>query len=211
MVFFALEQLASAGLSHVIVVTGGRNAGDFEPLLGDGNDFGIERIDYAFQASAAGIADALRCAAPFVGSDEICLLLGDNLFEKSIRPYATRFRAQADGARVLLSATNRPEKYGIADMAGDQIRAIVEKPVNPRSNLAVTGCYFYDRTVFEMISTLTPSARRELEITDLNNLYLRAGKLRHDLVDGYWIDCGESFENYLEAANLVAKYGAARV
>ena len=209
MIQFSVELLALAGIDRILVVTGGKDADRFAPVLGDGAAYGV-CLDYARQDRASGIADALGLARIFAGDDDVCLLLGDNIFERSIRRSADRFRAQGGGARVLLTEVDRPESYGIATLSGDSVVRIDEKPRSPATRYAVTGCYFYDRNVFDIVDQLSPSARGEYEITDVNNAYVARGSLRFDLVDGYWVDCGESFDAYLRAQNLVATRGANR-
>ena len=209
MIQFSIELLASAGIDRILVVTGGKDAERFPSILGDGTGLGT-CIEYIRQDHPAGIADALRLAETFVAEDSVCLVLGDNIFERSIRESADRFRAQRQGARVLLAEVDRPESYGVATLDGDRVVRIDEKPISPASRHAVTGCYFYDRTVFEIARNLTPSERGEYEITDVNNAYIAQGILCFDFVEGYWIDCGESLDAYLRAQNLVATRGANR-
>jgi len=206
MIFHAVECLARAGLEQVLIVTGGNQADQFAPLLGDGTEFGT-RLEYVNQERAGGIAYALGLAAEFVDGDDLCLLLADNLFELTIRGAAERFAQQGGGARVLLAPVEHPEHYGIARLDGDRLVEIVEKPTAPPSQLAVTGCYFYDDRVFEIVQALRPSGRGELEITDVNNAYLARGALRWEQIDGYWTDCGESIDALLAAQHIVHARG----
>ncbi len=208
MVYFPIQQLVGAGIDRILLVAGGNHAGEFLPLLGNGSAFGLKHLDYTYQEKAGGIADALALARHFVAGDAVCVMLGDNIFERSIAPSVEAFAAQGGGARVLLAAVERPETYGVAVMEGERITRIVEKPDVAPSRYAVTGCYLYDAEVFKTVDTLVPSRRGELEITDVNNAYAVRGLLRHDTVEGYWADCGESFDAYLRAQNLVAERGA---
>jgi glucose-1-phosphate thymidylyltransferase len=210
MIFHAIECMAKAGIGEVMLVTGGNNANDFERLLGDGRTFGLRELHYAYQPSAGGIAQALGLAEQFAGGDPICLILGDNIVQYSIRPYADRFRAQGRGAKILLAEVENPQSYGVAEMQGDRVVRIIEKPTHPPSNLAVIGVYFYDAQVFDIIRTLKPSTRNELEITDVNNAYIARGQMTADRITGFWADCGENIDFYLRACNLVAQYGANR-
>jgi len=208
MVYFPIQLLVDAGIDRILIVTGGNHAGEFLPLLGNGSAFGLKHLDYTYQEHAAGIADALRLARHFVGDDAACVVLADNIFEYSVRPQVERFVRQDRGARILLSPVDEPQHYGVPVFAGDRIVAIEEKPSAPRSPYAVTGCYLYDNRVFEIVEGLAPSARGELEITDVNNAYLARGELHHDVLEGYWADCGESFDSYLRAQHRVAERGA---
>jgi len=207
MIQHAVACLAQAGLERVLIVTGGNHAGEFLPLLGNGAAFGLRHLDYTHQERAGGIAEALGLASWFVGDDDVCVLLADNIFEYTIRGAVERFAAQGGGARVLLAEVDHPEQYGVARFVGDRLAEIVEKPTAPPSRLAVTGCYLYDRSVFEIVRGLRPSGRGELEITDVNNAYLERGTLRWEQVQGYWADCGESIDALLAAQQLVAGRG----
>jgi len=208
MIYYPIQLLVSAGIDRILVVTGGNHAGEFLPLLGNGSAFGLGHIDYTYQERASGIADALALARHFAGRDDVCVLLGDNIFEWSIAPFVEKFAEQRGGARILLAPVEHPEWYGVPVFDGERILRIEEKPAAPASRFAVTGCYLYDAEVFSITETLQPSARGELEITDVNNAYLGRGQLRYDMVEGYWADCGESFPSYLNANNLVATRGA---
>lgn len=208
MIYYPIQLLVGAGIDRILVVTGGNDSGEFLPLLGNGSAFGLSHIDYTYQETAGGVADALRLARYFAAGDSVCVILGDNVFEWSLKPAVERYEAQGGGARILLAEVDHPEQYGVAVLRNGGIVRIDEKPRQPMSNYAVTGCFFYDSDVFAIAETLTPSARGELEITDVNNDYLRRGRLRHEIVTGYWGDCGESFDNYLRVGNLVAQRGA---
>jgi glucose-1-phosphate thymidylyltransferase len=210
MIYYPIQLLVQAGIDRILIVTGGNHAGEFLPLLGNGSTFGLKHLDYTFQERPAGIADALSLAEHFVGRDSVCVLLADNIFEYSIRPTVEHFTAQQGGARVLIAEVDHPESYGVPVFEKDRIARIEEKPPSPQSRFAVTGCYLYDNEVFALVAGISPSARGEMEITDVNNEYVRRGSLHFDVVPGYWADCGESFDSYLRTNNLVAQYGAGK-
>lgn len=203
MIYYPLQTLVGAGIDEIMIVTGGSNAGDFLRLLGNGRDFGLKHIDYTYQEGEGGIADALRLCEHFADSEPICVVLGDNIIQQSIAPYARRFEAQGGGARVLLKEVEDPERFGVPEIDGDRIVRIDEKPKVPKSRYAVTGVYFYDARVFEFIATLKPSKRNELEITDVNNAYIAANAMQYDVLEGWWTDAGQ-FESLHLAATLVA-------
>lgn len=204
MIYYPIQTMVDAGINEILVVTGGRNSGDFMRLLGNGKDFGLKRLNYAYQDGEGGIADALSLAEHFADGDKICVILGDNIIEKDIRKAADAFRAQAKGAKILLKEVPDAERFGVAEMKGDKIVGIEEKPVRPKSNMAVTGIYMYDGSVFDKVNKLVPSDRNELEITDVNNFYIHEGTMTWDVLDGWWTDAG-TFESLLRAANLVAQ------
>jgi glucose-1-phosphate thymidylyltransferase len=207
MVFYPVQTLVDAGIRDIIVVTGGQNSGDFLRLLSNGKDFDLRRIHYTYQEGEGGIADALRLAEPFVEGEKICVVLGDNIIENNIAASKDAFEKQNKGAHIILKEVQDPERFGCAEISDGKILGIEEKPKTPKSNYAVTGIYFYDATVFEKIGHTKPSWRNELEITDVNNMYLREGTLSHSILDGWWTDAG-TFESLLHATNLVAKTGA---
>jgi glucose-1-phosphate thymidylyltransferase len=207
MIYYPLECMAKAGIDEVLLVTGGNNAGDFIRLLGNGREFGLKDLNYTYQDGAGGIAQALGLAEHFSEGDSICLILGDNILEYSIAEACRKFRHQGKGAKILLSPVQNPKAYGVAEMDGDRVLKIVEKPKEPKSNMAVIGIYFYDKEVFNIVKTLKPSARNELEITDVNNAYIDRGEMTADKVDGFWADAGENIDFYLQACNTVAKNG----
>ena len=190
MIYYPLQTLVEAGLSQILIVTGGANAGDFLRLLGNGEEFGLRHLDYTYQRGEGGIADALRLAEHFAAGEPIVVILGDNLVEKSIKPYVQRFAAQGAGAKILLKEVDDPWRFGVAELRGDRIIGIQEKPKQPASHYVVTGIYMYDAEVFRIIKTLRPSGRGELEITDVNNAYIRGGQMTYDLLDGWWTDAG---------------------
>jgi glucose-1-phosphate thymidylyltransferase len=204
MIYYPIQTMVDAGINEILVVTGGRNSGDFMRLLGNGKDFGLKRLNYAYQDGEGGIADALSLAEHFADGDKICVILGDNIIEKDIRGAADAFRAQAKGAKILLKEVPDAERFGVAELRADKIIGIEEKPVKPKSNLAVTGIYMYDETVFDKVNKLVPSDRNELEITDVNNFYIHEGTMTWDRLEGWWTDAG-TFESLLRAANLVAQ------
>lgn len=203
MVFFPIEKLVEAGVSDVMVVTGGNSAGDFLRLLENGREFGLRRIHYTYQEGSGGIAAALALAEDFAEQERMMVILGDNLFEDSLAACAERFRNQKQGARILLKEVPNPERFGVASVEDSRVVRIVEKPKQPASRFAVTGCYMYDSRVFDIIRTLKPSDRGELEITDVNNAYLQEGQLEYDILTGWWQDAGSSFEAYARAQALV--------
>ena len=206
MVTYAVEALVTAGIDELMLVTGGTHAGEFFRLLGNGHEYGIDRLAYGYQEQAGGIAEALGLAERFVGGDKCCVLLADNIFERSLRPIVAHFEAQPHGGRVVLSRVEQEEHLrhlGVAVMDGDRVTEIVEKPATPLSRFAVTGAYFYDAAVWEVLPTLEPSGRGELEITDVNNWYVGQGTLEADVVDGFWGDAGESIDAYYEVNDFV--------
>jgi glucose-1-phosphate thymidylyltransferase len=203
MIYFPIETLVDAGIEEILVVTGGRNSGDFLRLLANGKEFGLKHLNYAYQEGEGGIADALSLAEHFAEGDRICVILGDNIIEGSIRQAVDAFRNQPAGARILLKEVPDAERFGVAEISGDRILGIEEKPSKPKSNLAVTGFYLYDNTVFTKIKTLVPSQRNELEITDVNNAYIREGTMAFSYLEGWWTDAG-TFDSLLRATNLVA-------
>ena len=203
MIYYPLQTLCDAGITEIMIVTGGNSAGDFLRLLGNGSEFGLRHINYTYQEGEGGIADALRLCEHFAEGDRVCVVLGDNIIEDDISPYARAFEAQPSGARVLLKEVPDPERFGVPEILDDRIVRIDEKPTAPKSRYAVTGVYFYDEQVFEFIRGLKPSARNELEITDVNNRYIAAGDLQYDVLSGWWTDAGQ-FESLHLAAQLVA-------
>ena len=208
MVYYPIQTLVNAGITDIMLVTGGSNAGDFLRLLGNGSDFGLKRLHYTYQDRPAGIAHALGLARDFAEGDSLLLMLGDNIIEGNLLAARRNFEAQERGARVMLTRVENPSSYGVVEIEDGRIKNITEKPARPKSNLVQTGIYFYDERVFEIVSKLRPSGRGEMEITDVNNYYLQEGNLEYDILEGFWADCGESFEMYLESQNLVAQHGA---
>jgi glucose-1-phosphate thymidylyltransferase len=204
MIFYPIEMLVRAGIRDIMVVTGGNHAGEFLRLLSNGKEFGLDELSYTYQAGDGGIADALKLAEHFSGGERIVVVLGDNLLEKDIAPHLRAFERQPSGARVLLKQVSDPQRFGVPVMQDGRIVRIEEKPEHPRSQYAVTGVYMYDQAVFEFCRRLVPSARGELEITDVNNAYIERGDLAFDVLDGWWTDAG-TFESYFLANKLVAE------
>jgi glucose-1-phosphate thymidylyltransferase len=205
MVYYPIQTLVDAGVKDIMLVTGGNNAGDFLRLIGNGKEFDLDRISYAYQEGEGGIAAALALAEDFAENGPIVVILGDNILEKGIRDAVSEFRKQKDGARILLKEVPDPERFGVPLIEGDRIVRIEEKPEKPASKYAVVGVYMYDNRVFDIIKTLKPSARDELEITDVNNAYIEQDKMTYSIVDGWWADAGTSFDGLLKANRLVAE------
>ncbi|MFI4873568.1 MAG: sugar phosphate nucleotidyltransferase [Phycisphaerales bacterium JB061] len=207
MIYYPIECLINAGLDEIMIVTGGDHAGDFLKLLKNGKDLGAKHLAYAYQEGEGGIADALKLAEDFADGGKVCVVLGDNIIEGNIRQAAGDFFTQKSGAKLLLKEVPDPERFGVAEVEDGKILSIEEKPTEPKSNLAVTGIYFYDNDVFDICKTLVPSKRGELEITDVNNEYIRRGTLTSQVLDGWWTDAG-THESLFRAAKLVAEGGA---
>jgi glucose-1-phosphate thymidylyltransferase len=207
MIFYPLQTLVDAGISEIMLVTGGNNAGDFLRLLGNGRDFGLQHIHYTYQVGEGGIAEALSLAQHFAKGEKIVVILGDNIIEGNIINAVKAFDHQKSGAMILLKEVDDPERFGVAEFKGKKVVRILEKPKKPPSRFAVAGIYFYDSEVFKIVKTLKPSARGELEITDVNNHYIARGTLRHAILEGWWTDAG-TFESLLHANSLVARGGA---
>lgn len=211
MIHYPIEAMTNAGIDDIMIVTGGNFAGDFLQLLGNGKEFGLRGLRYAYQEGEGGIADALKLAQDFADGGKICVILGDNIIEGSIRKAAGEFFTQPSGAKILLKHVPDPQRFGVAAFEGEpgsgRITQILEKPASPPSNYAVTGIYFYDDAVFDMCNSLTPSDRGELEITDVNNFYLERGDLTYDILEGWWTDAG-TIESLHRASTFVANGGA---
>ena len=207
MIYFPIQTLINAGIDDILIVTGGNNAGDFLRLLGNGKEFGLKHINYTYQEGEGGIAEALRLAEFFASGEKICVVLGDNIIEKNIRKAVDNFRRQKEGAKILLKEVPDPQRFGVAELKGDRIVRIEEKPKKPKSHYAVIGIYLFDQEVFNIIKTLKPSDRGELEITDVNNAYIENGLMTWDILEGWWTDAG-TFESLLRANQLVAQTGA---
>ncbi len=210
MIYYPIRTLVNAGIDEILVVTGGNSAGDFLRLLGNGKEFGLRHINYTYQEGEGGIAAALSLAEYFADNDKMVVILGDNIIEGNIRKAVDAFRAQKDGARILLKEVPDPQRFGVPVFEGDRIVRIDEKPSKPASNFAVIGIYMYDSRVFDFIKTLRPSERGELEITDVNNFYIREKRIAWDVLDGWWSDAG-TFDSLQYASNMVAKTGANKV
>ena len=208
MVTYAVEALVRAGIDELMLVTGGTHAGEFFRLLGNGQEYGIDVLGYGYQDQAGGIAEALALAERFVRRDKVCVMLADNVFGRSLAPIVENFVRQESGARIVLSHVEEDEHLrhlGVAVMDGDRVAEIVEKPTSPPSRYAVTGVYFYDAEVWDVLPTLAPSGRGELEITDVNNWYVGRGTMEADVVGGFWGDAGESIEAYYEVNDFVRR------
>jgi glucose-1-phosphate thymidylyltransferase len=207
MVYYPIQTLVNAGIEEILLVTGGKNAGDFLRLLGNGRDFGLRHLNYTYQEGNGGIAEALGLAEYFAAGQPICVILGDNIIENNICHAVEAFRKEKDGAKILLKKVEDAHRFGVAEVRDNRVLNIQEKPTSPRSNLAVTGIYLYDPSVFEKIKHLKPSGRGELEISDVNNFYIGEDKLSYEMLDGWWTDAG-TFESLLRANTLVAQTGA---
>jgi glucose-1-phosphate thymidylyltransferase len=203
MVYYPIQTLVGAGITDILLVTGGRNSGDFLRLLGNGKEFGLKHLNYTYQEGEGGIADALALAEHFSDGDQVCVILGDNLIEGNIRAAVEEFKRQKPGAGIFLKEVSDAQRFGVAELQGQRIVGIEEKPKNPKSNYAVTGIYLYDATVFDKCRELKPSHRGELEITDVNNAYIGEGAMTFSVLEGWWTDAG-TFDSLLRAANLVA-------
>ncbi len=211
MVTYSIESIVRAGVSEAMVVTGGAHSGEFLRLLGNGHEWGLDRLEYSYQERAGGIAEALGLAESFVDGDRVVVVLADNIFERSIRGWVERFGRQERGARILLAEVGDPahlRHLGVPRVAGHRVVEIVEKPEHPPSEYAVTGVYCYDASVFEVLPDLVPSARGELEITDVNNHFVDAGVMEYDVIEGFWGDAGESIDDYYKVNDFVRTYGA---
>jgi len=204
MIYYPIQTLVKAGVRDVMLVTGGNSSGDFLRLLGNGKAVGLDHIHYAYQEGEGGIAAALSLAEHFADGDPIVVVLGDNIIEDDIGPFVKRFLKQGGGARILLKKVPDPERFGVVSFKGKKITGIEEKPKKPKGDYAVTGFYMYDGEVFDIVRTLKPSKRNELEITDVNNHYLHRGKLGYDILKGYWTDAG-TFESLYHASTLIAR------
>src|SRR5262245_809366 len=210
MIYYPIQCLVNAGITDILIVTGGNSAGHFLQLLRNGSDFGLRRLGYAYQEGEGGIADALKLAEAFAEDEDICVVLGDNIIEGNIAKAVADYKAQGGGAKILLKEVHDPERFGVATVADGRVTKIVEKPKAPETNLAVIGIYMYDQAVFDICRTLKPSNRGELEITDVNNEYLRRGNLTYEVLKGWWCDAG-TFESLYRSATLIRENGANRM
>lgn len=207
MIYYPIQTLIGAGIREIMIVTGGNNAGDFLKLLGNGKAFGLKHLNYTYQEGEGGIAEALSLVEDFADGDPLCVVLGDNIIEGNIRSAVRAYRHQGGGAKILLKKVADPQRFGVPVLDGRRILRIEEKPAVPKSEYAIVGIYLYDADVFNIIRTLTPSARNELEITDVNNAYIERGEMTWEELEGWWSDAG-TFESLLRASNLVARTGA---
>lgn len=207
MIYYPIRALVNAGIEDILIVTGGRNAGDFLKLLGNGREFGLKHLDFTYQEGEGGIAEALGLARDFSRGERLCVMLGDNIIERNVVGAVNAFRCQDRGAKILLKEVPDPGRFGVPCLEGDRIVAVEEKPETPASRYAVTGIYLFDETVFDKIGRLERSARGELEITDVNNQYIAEGTMTWDVLEGWWTDAG-TVESLLLASQLVADTGA---
>lgn len=204
MIFYPIETLVEAGIDDILLVTGGNSAGQFLQLLGNGAHFGLKQLNYTYQKGEGGIAEALSLAEHFADGDRIVVMLGDNILQGSVRPAVEAFEKQDRGGKILLKEVSDPHRFGVPEIQGDRIVAIEEKPQHPKSRYAVIGVYFYDAEVFDVIKTLKPSGRGELEISDVNNIYIQQSTMTYEVLEGWWTDAG-TFDSLLHANQLVAK------
>lgn len=207
MVYYPIRTLVNAGIEEILLVAGGKNAGDFLRLLGDGREFGLKHLNYTYQEGEGGIAEALGLAEYFAGGGPICVVLGDNIIENNICHAVERFKEQMKGAKILVKEVPDAPRFGVAEIVGERVTGIEEKPAAPKSKFAVIGIYLYDATVFDKIRLLKPSERGEKEITDVNNSYIKDNTMTYEVLDGWWTDAG-TFESLLRANKLVAQTGA---
>ena len=210
MIYYPIEALVNAGITDIMIVTGGKKSGDFLSLLGNGSDFGLKHLNYTYQKGEGGIAEALGLCKHWVADDDVCVILGDNIIEQNIGKAVSDFGQQGGGAKIMLKEVHDPERFGVAELKGEKVVAIEEKPKKPVSNLAVIGIYLYDNRVFDIIKTLEPSDRGELEITDVNNWYIADGSMTYEVLQGWWTDAG-TFASLHRSANLVEDGGANKV
>lgn len=207
MIYYPIQTLVNAGITDIMIVTGGNSAGDFLKLLGNGKAFGLKHLNYTYQEGEGGIAAALSLVEHFVGDQAVCVVLGDNIIEGNIRDAVVAYHEQGNGAKILLKKVADPQRFGVPELDGKRVMRIEEKPKQPKSDYAVIGIYMYDARVFEIIRTLRPSGRGELEITDVNNAYIERGEMTWGELDGWWTDAG-TFESLLRASVLVSETGA---
>jgi glucose-1-phosphate thymidylyltransferase len=211
MIYYPMRTLIHAGIQDIMIVTGGNHAGEFLRLLGDGKQFGLKHISYTYQEGEGGIAEALSLAEDFADGDKIVVILGDNIIENNIVEQKKTFERQKEGAKIIIKKVPHPEYFGVPELIGDKVICVEEKPKKPKSEYAVIGIYMYDYRVFDVIRTLERSERGELEITDVNNYYIRNGLMTYDTLEGWWIDAGSSHDNLVQATQLVIKTGANKI
>jgi glucose-1-phosphate thymidylyltransferase len=207
MIYYPIQTLVNAGITDIMIVTGGNSAGDFLKLLGNGKTFGLKHLNYTYQEGEGGIADALGLVEHFAANDPVCVVLGDNIIEGNIKTAVRSYRHQGGGAKIILKRVPDPQRFGVPELDGHRVVRIEEKPAQPKSEYAVIGIYMYDVGVYEIIRTLKPSGRGELEITDVNNAYIEREEMSWEELDGWWTDAG-TFESLLHASKLVAETGA---
>ncbi len=204
MIFFPLQALVNAGIRDILIVTGGNNAGDFLRLIGNGAAFGLKHVNYTYQRGEGGIAEALALAEHFIAGDRVVVVLGDNIVQEDLTSYVEAYKRQPAGAKILIKKVPDPERFGVVVFRNGQVLAVEEKPKRPKSDYIVTGIYMYDAQVFDIIRTLKPSGRGELEVTDVNNAYIRRNQMSYNILRGFWSDCG-TFDSLLRASQLVAR------
>lgn len=210
MIYYPIQTLVNAGITDIMIVTGGSSAGDFLRLLGNGKAFGLKHLNYTYQEGEGGIADALSLVEHFASAEPVCVVLGDNIIEGNIRSAVRAYRNQGKGAKIILKKVPDPGRFGVPELEGRKVLRIEEKPDVPKSEYAVIGIYMYDSEVYDIIRTLKPSGRGELEITDVNNAYINRGEMSWEELEGWWTDAG-TFESLLRASNLVAESGANKI
>jgi len=210
MIYYPIQTLVNAGITDIMVVTGGSSAGEFLRLLGNGKAFGLKHLNYAYQEGEGGIAEALSLVEHFASGGPVCVVLGDNIIQGNIRAAVDSYRRQSQGAKILLKKVPDPQRFGVPRLQGERVVSIDEKPDVPQSDFAVIGIYMYDDGVYDIIRSLKPSGRGELEITDVNNAYIARDAMTWEELEGWWTDAG-TFESLLHASNLVAKTGANRM
>ena len=207
MIYYPIQTLVNAGIIDIMIVTGGNSAGDFLKLLGNGKAFGLKHLNYTYQEGEGGIAEALSLVEHFAAKEPVCVVLGDNIIEGNIAAAVRAYKLQGKGAKIILKKVPDPERFGVPELSGQRVLRIDEKPESPKSEYAVIGVYMYDGEVYDIIRTLRPSGRGELEITDVNNAYIKRDEMTWEELDGWWTDAG-TFESLLRASNLVAETGA---
>lgn len=207
MIYYPIQTLVNAGITDIMIVTGGNSAGEFLRLLGNGKAFGLKHLNYTYQEGEGGIAEALSLVEHFAADDSVCVILGDNIVEGNIRSAVNAYANQKSGAKILLKKVADPQRFGVPELDGNRVLRIEEKPEQPKSDYAVVGIYMYDAAVYNIIRTLKPSGRGELEITDVNNAYIDRGEMTWEELQGWWTDAG-TFESLLRASNLVARSSA---
>lgn len=210
MIYYPIQTLVNAGITDIMIVTGGSSAGDFLRLLGNGKAFGLKHLNYTYQEGEGGIAEALSLVEHFAAGDPVCVVLGDNIIEGNIRDAVRSYRHQGTGAKIILKRVSDPQRFGVAELEGHKVLRIEEKPQTPKSEYAVIGIYMYDASVYDIIRTLRPSNRGEMEITDVNNVYIERDEMTWQELDGWWTDAG-TFDSLLRASNLVAESGANKI
>ena len=207
MIYYPIQTLVNAGITDIMIVTGGNSAGDFLKLLGNGKAFGLKHLNYTYQEGEGGIAEALALVEHFAAGEPVCVVLGDNIIEGNIAAAVQSYKQRNSGAKIILKKVPDPHRFGVPELDGHRVLRIEEKPTAPKSEYAVIGIYMYDGNVYDIIRTLEPSRRGELEITDVNNAYIERDEMTWEKLEGWWTDAG-TFESLLRASSLVAETGA---